>query len=144
MAMLRLQSVPDRWVRLLGHDLGPGPDVAWLYHPTDELVGVLGIALKGRAVALVGNGGKAKRFFFDAPPLAAEFDQVMVGVGVLAGLALSIAGAGLVAGILVDVNARDPIVYTTITALLLGIAAMANYLPARRAAALNPSNALRL
>ena len=70
--------------------------------------------------------------------------MVMVGVGVLAGLALSIAGAGLVGGILVDVNARDPIVYSTVTLLLIGVAALANYLPARRAASLNPSNALRL
>ena len=43
-----------------------------------------------------------------------------------------------------DVDARDPMVYITVTILLLGVAALANYLPARRAAAMNPSNALRL
>ena len=67
----------------------------------------------------------------------------MVIIGVVAGLALSIAGAGLVSGILVDVSARDPFVYVGVTVLLLAVAGLANYIPARRAAALDPMKALR-
>jgi ABC-type lipoprotein release transport system permease subunit len=51
--------------------------------------------------------------------------------------------AGLVSGILVSVNARDPWVYVGVTLLLLAVAAAANYLPARRAAALEPMKILR-
>ena len=67
----------------------------------------------------------------------------LVIIGVLAGLALSIAGAGLVSGILVGVSAKEPVVYIAVTALLLAVAGLANYVPARRAAALDPMKALR-
>ncbi len=67
----------------------------------------------------------------------------LVAVGVMFGLALSMAGAGLISGILVGVSATDPAVYAGVTALLVSVAALANYLPARRAAALDPMEALR-
>jgi putative ABC transport system permease protein len=67
----------------------------------------------------------------------------LVTVGVFVGLAASLAGAGLVSGILVDVDPRDPAVYAGVTALLLAVAALANYVPARRAARLDPMEALR-
>jgi predicted permease len=66
---------------------------------------------------------------------------VLAGAGL--GLAVSFAVAGLVSGILVSVNARDPWVYVGVTLLLLAVAAAANYLPARRAAALEPMKILR-
>jgi len=67
----------------------------------------------------------------------------LVVVGVVFGLALSVAGASLISGILVGVSATDPTVYVGVTALLVSVAALANYLPARRAAALDPMDALR-
>jgi predicted permease len=67
----------------------------------------------------------------------------LVTLGVVLGLGASIAGAGLVSGILVNQSARDPLVYGAVAGVLLVVAAVANYLPARRAAALDPMRILR-
>lgn len=67
----------------------------------------------------------------------------LVAVGVVIGLAVSFAGADLVSGLLVDVPATEPLVYVGVTALLVGVAAVANYLPARRAASIDPMRTLR-
>ena len=67
----------------------------------------------------------------------------IVLVGVVIGLGGALAGARLISGILVGVSARDPAVYVGVTLLLIFVAAAANYLPARRAAALEPAGVLR-
>ena len=67
----------------------------------------------------------------------------MVLLGVILGLSGALAVAGFMSGILVEVSPRDPAIYTGVTVLILSVAALANYLPARRAAALNPISALR-
>lgn len=67
----------------------------------------------------------------------------LVVIGAVVGLLLSFAGAGVVSGILVGVRATEPVVYGGVTLLLLAVAAAANYVPARRAAALDPMKALR-
>jgi len=69
--------------------------------------------------------------------------MVLVGIGAVIGIGLAVAGAGAVPQILVGVEARDPRVYAAVTVLLVAVASIANYLPARRAAALDPMRALR-
>ncbi len=69
--------------------------------------------------------------------------MMLVGFGVFLGLAAAVAAAGLLSGVLVGVNPREPWVYAGVAALLLGVAAAANYLPARRAASVDPMKALR-
>ena len=49
----------------------------------------------------------------------------------------------LAASFLVGVSARDPSVYAGVTLLLILVATAANYLPASRAAALEPARVLR-
>lgn len=64
-----------------------------------------------------------------------------VGVGV--GLLAALAAGGVISGILVDVSATDPWVYGGVTVLLLAVAGLANWLPARRAAKMDPMATLR-
>jgi putative ABC transport system permease protein len=69
--------------------------------------------------------------------------MMLVAFGTVVGLGLSLAGARLVSGLLVGVEPREPLVYGGVTLLVLLVAAAANYLPARRAARLDPMEALR-
>ena len=66
---------------------------------------------------------------------------------ILLGLALGIAGAlaatRLLGSILFEVGAQDPITFTAVPILLAGVALLACWIPARRAARVNPLVALR-
>jgi len=66
---------------------------------------------------------------------------VIVGVG--AGLVMAVGVAALVAGFLYDVGAFDPVAYLGIPSVLLGVALVAAWVPARRAARTDPLVALR-
>ena len=67
----------------------------------------------------------------------------LVGLGAVVGLALARVGAGVVSSLLVGVRPDTPSVYAVVTALVLGVAVLANYLPARRASRLDPMETLR-
>jgi len=67
----------------------------------------------------------------------------LAAAGVAIGLALSFVAARAISAALYDVGATDPAAWGTAVAALLGSAALANYLPARRAARVEPSTALR-
>jgi ABC-type lipoprotein release transport system permease subunit len=66
---------------------------------------------------------------------------------ILGGLALGIAGSigmsGLLRTLLYGVHPTDPVVLCTVSALLLTVALLASFLPARRAANLDPIRTLR-
>jgi predicted permease len=66
-----------------------------------------------------------------------------VGLGLVVGLAGALALSHLLVGMLYEVWPSDPLTYTAATLLLGGVAALAAYLPARRAAQVAPSVALR-
>lgn len=66
---------------------------------------------------------------------------VLIGVGL--GVPVAIAGARLISTQLYGLNAADPVTLVVSTLLLTSIAAVAGYLPARRAARVDPLVALR-
>jgi predicted permease len=63
--------------------------------------------------------------------------------GTVLGLAGAFGAAQLVKGMLYNVNAIDPLAFTGVPLVLVGVAALAVYLPARRAAAADPLRALK-
>ena len=67
----------------------------------------------------------------------------IVAAGLAVGLALSWAAARAISSALYDVGAADPAAWAGAVAVMLASAALANYLPARRAAHIEPSVALR-
>ncbi|HEV3469188.1 MAG TPA: ABC transporter permease [Pyrinomonadaceae bacterium] len=69
--------------------------------------------------------------------------MLVVGLGVAAGLLLSLAATRVVAGFLYGVGATDPLTFAGVPLLLGAIALAAGYLPARRAAKVDPAVALR-
>jgi putative ABC transport system permease protein len=67
----------------------------------------------------------------------------LVGVGLIVGLAVALPLSGSIATLLFDVAPRDLSVFATVPAVLAVAAALASYLPARRATLVDPVVALR-
>ena len=65
-------------------------------------------------------------------------------IGVAFGLAVSFASARVMAGLLFGVRAQDPMVFAAVPVVLIAVALLATYLPARRAARVDPLDALRI
>ncbi len=68
--------------------------------------------------------------------------MVVTAVGIGLGLAASVAVTRVVRSYLVSVSATDPVTFAGVPVVLLGVAALASYLPARRAASIDPVLAL--
>ncbi len=66
-----------------------------------------------------------------------------VWVGSALGLAGTMAVARVLSGLLYDLSPWDPVTYVGVSLLLAGVALLAGYLPARRAAGIDPMVALR-
>jgi len=63
--------------------------------------------------------------------------------GIAGGLAIAFAASRLIESLLYGVSPRDPGVFAATTLILLSVALLACWLPARRAARLSPLEALR-
>jgi ABC-type antimicrobial peptide transport system permease subunit len=68
---------------------------------------------------------------------------ILAGVGVIAGVILSASTASMMASLLYGVRPRDPAVFLIVPLLLLAVAVLASYLPARRATKVDPMFTLR-
>jgi ABC-type antimicrobial peptide transport system permease subunit len=67
----------------------------------------------------------------------------LVGIGIGVGLACSIGATGLIRGLLFGVNSWDMETFGLVAAVLAMSALIASFIPARRAASVNPVDALR-
>lgn len=68
---------------------------------------------------------------------------LLAGVGVACGLIVAIATVRLISSLLFHVSAVDPVTYVLVCAGLLCTSALASYVPSRRAAGVDPVDALR-
>jgi len=67
----------------------------------------------------------------------------LTGAGLLIGLAGSVAASRLVAKLLFETSTSDPVTFAGSAALFAAVSVLASYVPARRAASIDPAEALR-
>jgi hypothetical protein len=79
----------------------------------------------------------------DVVRLVVRQGLLLGGIGILLGAAIALSVANRVEPLLFHVSPRDPVVYGTVIVSMLGVALVASFLPARRAAAVDPNIALR-
>ena len=68
---------------------------------------------------------------------------VLTAIGLACGLTAALSLSRLMKSLLFDVSPMDPLTYAAVSLGLLAAAALASYLPSRRAAAVDPTEALR-
>jgi predicted permease len=79
----------------------------------------------------------------DVVTLVVRDGMRVVIAGVAIGLAAALLGGKWLQPLLFDVSPRDPVVYSIVAAVLIGVAIAASWIPAQRAARVDPSTALR-
>jgi hypothetical protein len=67
---------------------------------------------------------------------------VLAGIGVVVGLGAAMGVTRLMASLLYDVQPIDPLTYAAVAALLTAVAALASYIPARRASTVDAAESL--
>jgi putative ABC transport system permease protein len=90
----------------------------------------------GIRMALGVTGGDVRRMFI-------RHGLVLAGIGIAVGIAVAAGLARLMTSLLFNVSPLDGVTYGAVSFVLASAAVLASYLPARRAAALNPVHALR-
>ena len=68
----------------------------------------------------------------------------VAAAGLVAGCLLAVIAARQIAGALYGIGASDPVSWVGAAVVLLSVSALANLIPARRAAGVEPSAALRV
>jgi hypothetical protein len=90
----------------------------------------------GIRIALGAQPGAVTRMFV-------THGLALAAIGVAIGLAVALSIMRLMASLLFQVSPIDPLTYVVVSLLLVGATVLASYVPALRATALEPSNALR-
>jgi ABC-type antimicrobial peptide transport system permease subunit len=146
-SLLNLQTLDDLYRRSLARTsltlqlLGTMATIAMLL----GLVGVYGaigyaVAQRRREIGIrralgAPDSAVRRKFVLQAVVLAAG--------GVVSGIAASVAFSQALSSQLYGVSPLDPLTYAVVASALLAAAAVASYLPARRAAAVDPMEVLR-
>src|SRR5678816_675400 len=106
------------------------------------LYGVLayGVTLRRREIGVRMALGATMR---DVTRMIARRGMALAGLGIGAGLLGALAATRVLHGLLYGVSPTDPVALIGTCALLFVVALIASWLPARRAAALDPMEALR-
>ena len=68
---------------------------------------------------------------------------MVVLVGVIIGVAAAFGSTRLLSTLLFGVKAVDPLVFAAMSVMMIGMGVLASYMPARRASAVDPIEALR-
>jgi ABC-type antimicrobial peptide transport system permease subunit len=79
----------------------------------------------------------------DLTRMFVRYGLVLSGIGAACGLAAALALTRLMKAVLYEVSPIDPLTYGAVSAGLILVAALASYLPARRAARVDPAQTLR-
>jgi putative ABC transport system permease protein len=79
----------------------------------------------------------------DVLKLVVKQGMILTLVGVVIGLAASFVLTRVMKTLLFNVSATDPVTFALIALLLVGVALIASYIPARRATKVDPIIALR-
>jgi len=69
--------------------------------------------------------------------------MLLAGLGVTIGLIVAVALSRVMSSLLYGVSAIDPLTYVAVAATLVAVAVLASWIPARRAAGVDPATALR-
>ncbi|MCI0538995.1 MAG: ABC transporter permease [Verrucomicrobiales bacterium] len=80
---------------------------------------------------------------FDVLRLFVKQGMKLAGLGVLVGVAGTLVAAQVLSNVLIGVSPSDPLTYVAVVVLMGGVALLACWLPARRAARVDPMEALR-
>lgn len=109
------------------------------------IVGVYGVisyavSLRAREIGLrLALGARV----VDVKAMVLRQGFILCGIGVAIGLALAFGLTRLMSGLLFGVSPTDPITYIVVAAGLIAVGLIASYLPARRAASVDPITVLR-
>lgn len=90
----------------------------------------------GIRIALGATAGRVRR-------TVVREGLVLAGAGVVIGTVAAATLSGILGGLLYEVSASDPLTYALVAGVLMAGAALASYVPARRASAIDPMEALR-